>query len=106
MDAQSRSNPAAVLGRGMTSMLLRRHPPPAKFSDNEIAALKDVVKAMTQALSQGEMSIDLSDDAAAPCELNAKGWPITHRRALEASGWLHSDPVLMVMDGDRGRRRW
>ena len=107
MDAQSRSNPAAVLGRGMTSMLLRRHPPPAKFSDNEIAALNDLVKAMTQALSQGGMSIDLSDDAAAPGELNAKGWPITHRMALEASGWLHSDPVLMVMDGDQLHwRRW
>ena len=88
-------------------MLLRRHPPPAELSDNEITALEDLVTAMAQALSQGEMSIDLSRDAAEPGELNAEGWPMTHRIALESSGWLHSDPILMVMDGDRLYwRRW
>ena len=88
-------------------MLLRRHPPPVEFSDKEIAALKDVVTAMTQALSQGEICIDLSSDAAEPGDLNAEGWPVAHRRAIEASGWLTNDPVLMVMAGDRLHwRRW
>ena len=107
MDPQARTSSQANLGRGMTSMLLRRHPPPVEFSDTEIAALKDVVTAMTQALSQGEMCIDLSSDAAEPGELNAEGWPVAHRRAIEASGWLTNDPVLMVMAGDHLHwRRW
>ena len=77
-------------------MLLRRHPPPAKFGDIELSALKDLVQAMTQALSQGEMSVDLGSGDQEPSELEADGWPETHRRVLEASGWLHRDPVLMV----------
>lgn len=88
-------------------MLLRRHPPPAEFGDNELSALKDLVQAMTQALSQGEMSVDLGTGEQEPSELEADGWPETHRRVLEASGWLHRDPVLMVMEGDRLLwRRW
>ena len=88
-------------------MLLRRYPPPAEFGENELTALKDLVQAMTLALSQGEMSIDLGPDDKQPCELENDGWPQTHRRVLEASGWLHRDPVLMVMDGDRLLwRRW
>ena len=88
-------------------MLLRRHPPPAKFGDIELSALKDLVQAMTQALSQGEMSVDLGSGDQEPSELEADGWPETHRRVLEASGWLHRDPVLMVMEGDHLLwRRW
>ena len=88
-------------------MLLRRHPPPAEFGDNELSALKDLVEAMTQALSQGEMSVDLGSGEQEPSGLEAIGWPETHRRVLEASGWLHRDPVLMVMEGDHLLwRRW
>ena len=107
MDPRDRTGSSSALSRGMMSMLLRRHPPPAEFGDNELSALKDLVQAMTQALSQGEMSVDLGTGEQEPSELEADGWPETHRRVLEASGWLHRDPVLMVMEEDRLLwRRW
>ena len=88
-------------------MLLRRYPPPAEFGDKELTALKDLVQAMTLALCQGEMSIDLGTRSEKPSELVADGWPETHRRVVEASGWLRRDPALMVMEGDRLLwRRW
>ena len=88
-------------------MLLRRYPPPAEFGNNELSALKDLVQAMTQALSQGEMSIDLGTSNQKPSELEADGWPETHRSVIEASGWLEKEPVLMVMEGDHLLwRRW
>ena len=88
-------------------MLLRRYPPPAEFGNNELSALKDLVQAMTQALSQGEMSIDLGTSTQKPIELEADGWPEKHRRVIEASGWLEKEPVLMVMEGDHLLwRRW
>ncbi len=88
-------------------MLLRRYPPPAEFGNNELSALKDLVQAMTQALSQGEMSIDLGTSNQKPSELEADGWPEKHRRVIEASGWLEKEPVLMVMEGDHLLwRRW
>ncbi|WP_066905112.1 MULTISPECIES: ATP-dependent RecD-like DNA helicase [unclassified Synechococcus] len=107
MDPRDRTGSSTALSRGMMSMLLRRCPPPAEFGDNELTALNDLVQAMTQALSQGEMSIDLGADGKQPSELETDGWPETHRQVLEASGWLHRDPVLMVMDGDHLLwRRW
>ena len=107
MDVRDRMGASAALSRGMISMLLRRHPPPADFGENELTALEDLVRALTQALSQGEMSIDLSHGAMEPGELKAEGWPETHRRVVQASGWLHQSPVLMVMDGDRLHwQRW
>ena len=88
-------------------MLLRRYPPPAEFGNNELSALKDLVQAMTQSLSQGEMSIDLGTSNQKPSELEADGWPEKHRRVIEASGWLQKEPVLMVMEGDHLLwRRW
>ena len=107
MDLRDRTDSSTALSRGMMSMLLRRYPPPAEFGEQELTALKDLVQAMTQALCQGEMSIDLGPDDKQPCELENDGWPETHRQVLKASGWLHRDPVLMVMDGDRLLwRRW
>ena len=107
MDSRDRTSSSAALSRGMLSMLLRRSPPPTEFGDKELAALNDLVRAMTQALSQGEMSIDLAPGKKVPDELNADGWPQTHRQVLQGSGWLHRDPVLMVLDGDRlFWRRW
>ena len=107
MDLRDRTDSSTALSRGMMSMLLRRYPPPAEFGEQELTALKDLVQAMTQALCQGEMSIDLGPNDKQPCELETDGWPETHRQVLKASGWLHRDPVLMVMDGDRLLwRRW
>ena len=107
MDSQDRASSSAALSKGMLSMLLRRSPPPADFGANELAALSDLVQAMTQALSRGEMSIDLGPRNKVPDQLNAAGWPHTHLQVLEASGWLHRDPVLMVLEGNRLLwRRW
>ena len=107
MDPRDQTATSSALSRGMMSMLLRRYPPPAEFGNNELSALKDLVKAMTQALSQGEMSIDLGTSNQQPSELEADGWPETHRRVIEASGWLQKEPVLMVMEGDQLLwRRW
>ena len=107
MAAQDRTGASLTLGRGMTSMLLRRHPPAVELSGNDLNALKDVVMALTVALSQGEMSIDLSANAAKPAELKAEGWPETHRRVIATSGWLQGEPTLMVIEGDRLHwQRW
>ena len=107
MDPRDQTATSSALSRGMMSMLLRRYPPPAEFGNNELSALKDLVKAMTQALSQGEMSIDLGTSNQQPSELEADGWPERHRRVIEASGWLQKEPVLMVMEGDQLLwRRW
>ncbi len=107
MDTRDRMGASAALSRGMMSMLLRRHPPQADLGENELTALEDLVKALTQALSQGQMSIDLSHGAIEPGELSAEGWPETHRRVVQASGWLHQSPVLMVMEGERLHwQRW
>ena len=107
MDPHDRTATSSALSRGMMSMLLRRYPPPAEFGNNELSALKDLVQAMTQALGQGEMSIDLGSSNQKPSELEADGWPETHRRVIEASGWLQQEPVLMVMEGDHLLwRRW
>ena len=107
MDPRDWTTTSSALSRGMMSMLLRRYPPPAEFGNNELSALKDLVQAMTQALSQGEMSIDLGTSKQKPSELEADGWPEKHRRVIEASGWLQKEPVLMVMEGDHLLwRRW
>ena len=107
MDPSDRTAVSSALSRGMMSMLLRRYPPPAEFGNNELRALKDLVQAMFQALSRGEMSIDLGTSKLKPVELEADGWPETHRRVIEASGWLQKEPLLMVMEGNHLIwRRW
>ena len=82
-------------------MLLRRHPPQADLGENELTALEDLVKALTQALSQGQMCIDLSHGAIEPGELSAEGWPETHRRVVQASGWLHQSPAYQLSSAGR-----
>ena len=111
MDTRDRMGASAALSRGMMSMLLRRHPPQADLGENELTALEDLVKALTQALSQGQMSIDLSHGAIEPGELSAEGWPEPPGGAFPASlqpsarqaPWLHgSDRCSSLPDSGPG----
>ncbi len=107
MGAQDSSASAASLSQGLMRMLRHRQPPPKHFSEQEHAVLYDLVQALTQALSRGEISIDLGAGGVQPEGCTAEGWPETHRRVLAASGWLTAKPALMVMEGDLLHwRRW
>ena len=83
------------------AMLTRRRPLPKQLTPLEQTALQDLVQALTHALARGEMSVNLGDGAPEPEGLSAKGWPATHRQALDRSGWLSEDPALMVLNGDQ-----
>jgi len=81
-----------ALQRGLLATLLRRIPP-----EQSSEPLIELVHALTLALSRGDISLQLHDEAEAPEGIESKGWPKLHREALVASGWLDGDQSVLVL---------
>ena len=91
-----------ALQRGLLATLLRRIPP--KQSSEPLVEL---VHALTLALSRGDISLQLNDEAEAPEGIESKGWPKLHREALVGSGWLDGDQSVLVLSHNAlSWRRW
>ena len=91
-----------ALQRGLLATLLRRIPP-----EQNSEPLVELVHALTLALSRGDISLQLHDEAEAPEGIESKGWPKLHREALVASGWLDGDQSVLVLSHNTlSWRRW
>ncbi|MDA7435649.1 AAA family ATPase [Synechococcus sp. AH-601-C19] len=91
-----------ALQRGLLAALLRRIPP-----EQSSEPLVELVHALTLALSRGDISLQLHDEAEAPEGIESKGWPKLHREALVASGWLDGDQSVLVLSHNTlSWRRW
>ena len=91
-----------ALQRGLLATLLRRIPP-----EQSSEPLVELVHALTLALSRGDISLQLHDEAEAPEGIESKGWPKLHREALVASGWLDGDQSVLVLSHNTlSWRRW
>jgi len=91
-----------ALQRGLLATLLRRIPP-----EQSSEPLIELVHALTLALSRGDISLQLHDEAEAPEGIERKGWPKLHREALVASGWLDGDQSVLVLSHNTlSWRRW
>ena len=91
-----------ALQRGLLATLLRRIPP-----EQSSEPLIELVHALTLALSRGDISLQLHDEAEAPEGIESKGWPKLHREALVASGWLDGDQSVLVLSHNTlSWRRW
>ncbi len=81
---------------------LARCIPPKEYSPH----LQDLVNALTDALSRGEISINL-DSNSSDHKITAKDWPQSHIHALTKSGWLDGDSSPMILIGNElSWRRW
>ena len=91
-----------ALQRGLLATLLRRIPP-----EQSSEPLVELVHSLTLALSRGDISLQLHDEAEAPEGIESKGWPKLHREALVASGWLDGDQSVLVLSHNTlSWRRW
>ncbi len=91
-----------ALHRGLVSTLQRRMPP-----EQSSEPLLELLRALTLALSRGDISLQLQDGAEVPDGVEMEGWPSVHREALEASGWLDGDQAVLVLnDNTLSWRRW
>ena len=81
--------------------LLKRIPPKS-FSP----LLEDVVNILMDALSRGEITINLEDDFYCK-EFKNSGWPEAHKEALIASGWISGEASPIILDKSQlSWRRW
>ena len=91
-----------ALERGLLATLQRRMPP-----EQSSAPLLEIVRALTLALSRGDISLQLHDEAEVPEGIESDGWPRVHREALVASGWLEGDQSVLVLSNNTlSWRRW
>ena len=91
-----------ALERGLLATLQRRMPP-----EQSSEPLVELVRALTLALSRGDISLQLQDEAEAPEGIESDGWPRAHREALVASGWLDGDQSVLVLSHNTlSWRRW
>ncbi|WP_269613362.1 AAA family ATPase [Prochlorococcus marinus] len=74
---------------------LARYFPPIEFNE----ALIDVVNVLMEALSRGDVYIDMRE-IPKNVELKYKDWPSYHKKALLKSGWTKGDNSPIVLNGD------
>ena len=74
---------------------LTRYFPPEEFNE----ALIDVVNILMDGLSRGDVYIDMKETPV-NIELQYKGWPGFHMKALLASGWTKGVNSPIVLNGD------
>ena len=82
------------IGRSLLTTLTRYLPPK---ESNE--ALIDVVNILMDGLSRGDVYIDMKETPV-NIELQYKGWPEFHMKALLASGWTKGESSPLVLNGD------
>ena len=98
----SASDALFTLHRGLLATLQRRMPP-----QQSSEPLVELMRALTLALSHGDISLQLHDGAEVPDGIETDGWPGVHRDALTASGWLDGDQAVLVLnDNTLSWRRW
>ena len=91
-----------ALQRGLLATLQRRMPP-----EQNSEPLVELVRALTFALSRGDISLQLHDQGEVPEGIESDGWPRVHREALVASGWLDGDQSVLVLSRNTlSWRRW
>ncbi|MEJ6658335.1 MAG: AAA family ATPase [Synechococcus sp. ChSW.bin.154] len=91
-----------ALQRGLLATLQRRMPP-----EQNSEPLVELVRALTFALSRGDISLQLHDQGEVPEGIESDGWPRVHREALLASGWLDGDQSVLVLSRNTlSWRRW
>ncbi|WP_320668013.1 exodeoxyribonuclease V subunit alpha [Prochlorococcus sp. MIT 1307] len=89
------------LKRSLFQTLLKRIPPKS-FSPH----LEDIVNALMDALSKGELELNLNSNPPDK-ELKNPGWPKMHQEALLKSGWLEGEHAPMILeDNQLSWRRW
>ncbi len=74
---------------------LARYFPPIEFNE----ALIDVVNVLVEALSRGDVYIDMRE-IPKNVELKYKDWPGYHKKALLKSGWTKGNNSPIVLNGD------
>ncbi len=82
------------LNKSLLATLIRYFPP-IEFNE----ALIDVVNVLMSGLSRGDVYID-TKETPKNLELNYKGWPSYHMKALLKSGWTKGDNSPIVLNGD------
>tara|TARA_B100000965_G_scaffold53773_1_gene40226 strand:+ start:2112 stop:3833 length:1722 start_codon:yes stop_codon:yes gene_type:complete len=82
------------LSKSLLTTLIRYFPP-KEFDE----ALIDVVNILIDGLSRGDIYIDLKKSPI-NIELQYKGWPDLHMKALSASGWATGANSPIVLNGD------
>ncbi len=98
----SASDAVIALHRGVLATLQRRMPP-----EQNSEPLVELLRALTTALSRGEISLQLHDGAKVPDGIETDGWPRVHREALVASGWLDGEQAVLVLNHNSlSWRRW
>ena len=98
----SASDALFALHRGVLATLQRRMPP-----EQSSEPLVELLRALTTALSRGEISLQLHDGAKVPDGIETDGWPRVHREALVASGWLDGEQAVLVLNHNSlSWRRW
>ncbi len=81
---------------------LKRSIPPKKESNH----LNDLVILLMDALSKGEVYIDINKTYS-HLKMKGKGWPKMHLKALQASGWIGEENSPMILKNDQlSWRRW
>ncbi len=83
------------INHGLYKTLLARIPP---YESSEY--LEDIVNALMDAFSRGELKITLSHSSR-PSQLKGTGWPEAHLKALLASGWLEGDSAPIVLENNQ-----
>ena len=69
-----------ALQHGLLATLQRRMPP-----EESSEPLVELVRALTFALSRGDISLQLHDQGEVPEGIESDGWPRVHREALVLS---------------------
>ena len=69
--------------------------PPIQFNE----ALIDVVNVLMDGLSRGEVYINMNETPYS-LDIEYKGWPSFHKKALLESGWTNGDNSPIVLNGD------
>ncbi len=89
------------ISRALYQTLLKLIPP-----KNHSPYLEDLVNALMEALSQGEIEIDINEKLP-NIDYEIQGWPKEHKKALIASGWLSGENAPMVLEGSKlSWQRW
>ncbi len=83
------------VNKALLQALSRRVP-----TTNMSQHLLEVVNSLMDALSKGEIMIDLKSPSP-PLDINPKDWPNEHRKAVLKSGWLDGENPPMVLEKDQ-----
>ena len=87
------------LGKSLLTTLTRYFPP-KEFNE----ALIDIVNILMEGLSRGDVYIDMGETPK-NIELQYKGWPNVHMKALLASGWTTGENSPIVLNKEMSVRR-